>query len=136
MKDKVRLNWCIKTAGIIFLAYGILECSDVFTNLFAYLGWAKADYPAFYFSGVNKMFTENHLYTFLFTLIPTSMRIISGIGILRNRLWGFWFGVIVSVYTLAVFTLFLPMGVYDGILTVLVLSFLLIGYFGKKPIQE
>ena len=80
------------------------------------------------------MFQTMPLYTFLFTLIPTSMRLISGIGVLKNRSWGFWMAIVVSIYTLCVFDLFLPMGVYDGIITVTILSFILIGKLKKSPI--
>ncbi len=136
MKTKSKLNKLLKAAGITLLIYGLLECLDVYSNFAAMLGWSQNSYPPFYFDAINKLFTQKPLYSFLFTLIPTSLRLISGIGILRDRMWGFWLAIIVSIYTFCVFTLFLPLGVYDGILTTIVLIFLLIGYCGKSKISS
>jgi len=134
--SKTPLNKNLKIAGWIFLFYGIFEMFDVVTAFLAIFGVSFAKWPTFLFSEINEMFVNMPFYTFLFALVPTFMRLMAGIGILKNRQWGFGFAIIVSIFTLCVYIFYLPLGVFDAIFTAIALTFLLIGYFEKKPIKS
>ena len=64
------------------------------------------------------------------------VRIFSAIGILLNRKWGMVLGILISTVTYAVMTLYLPMGIADGIFSGIVLISLLMTYYGKQPIVQ
>ena len=62
------------------------------------------------------------------------MKIISAIGLIKNRMWGFVLALINCIVTMALMIFMLPAGVMDGIFSCTVLVILLIEYFGKKEI--
>jgi hypothetical protein len=63
-----------------------------------------------------------------------AIRIIAAIGILVNLMWGWALGIIISIVTFVVMTLYLPMGIMDGILSGITLISLLVAYWGSTPI--
>ena len=62
-------------------------------------------------------------------------RVIGAIGVLKNRMWGFYLSVINCVITMNLMLFMIPSGIADGILACSALILLLIGYFGKQTIR-
>ncbi len=73
--------------------------------------------------------------TMIIGVIFGFLRVISAIAIFVNLMWGWSLAVVISIVTLIVMTLFLPMGIVDGILSSVALVCLLISYFGNKAIM-
>jgi hypothetical protein len=64
------------------------------------------------------------------------MRIISAIGLLKNRMWGFILALINCIITMALMIFMLPAGIMDGIFSCTILVILLVEYFGKEQINK
>jgi uncharacterized membrane protein (DUF2068 family) len=65
-----------------------------------------------------------------------TMRIISAIGLLKNRMWGFILALINCIITIALMIFMLPAGIMDGIFSCTIIVILLVQYFGKNKINE
>jgi uncharacterized membrane protein (DUF2068 family) len=64
------------------------------------------------------------------------MRIVSAIGLLKNRMWGFILALINCIVTMALMIFMLLAGIMDGILSCTIIVILLMGYFGKSKITK
>jgi uncharacterized membrane protein (DUF2068 family) len=62
------------------------------------------------------------------------LRIIAGIALIMNLMWGFYLAIILCIVTLMIMTFYLPAGIFDGVVTGIILITLLCTYFGNKPI--
>ena len=69
-------------------------------------------------------------------LIWGVFRLISGIGLFKNLMWGFTLSVINCVIAIAMMMHILPFGIMDGVLGSVALILILTQYFGKKKITE
>jgi uncharacterized membrane protein (DUF2068 family) len=69
-------------------------------------------------------------------LVWGALRLIAGIGLRKNLMWGFWLSIIVCAIALAMMMTILPFGIMDGILAGTALILILTQYFGKKRIIE
>lgn len=82
-------------------------------------------------------FFNAHLYLMMaMSGIFGSLRVVAAIGLLRNRLWGYWLGTINCLVTLVVMTFMLPAGIVDGLLSGAALFFLLLARYGETPIHR
>lgn len=63
------------------------------------------------------------------------LRVLGGVGILRNRLWGIALSLVMCVVTLMLMIFLLPAGIADGILSGAALSLILTAWFGARPIS-
>ena len=135
-KDSIKNNKFLYIAGIMLLIYGLGESIDcLFVALVSFGIILEPEITYFFsFQVLQDMWVTQPWSILCIFLSITSLRIASGIGILKNRLWGFWLGIFISGITLCIIVLFLPFGGLDGVITVPILIFLFIGYFGKKQI--
>ena len=98
-------------------------------------------------SGLAAQNTGRGIPKFIFEPLQNNMRmpmligvifgfvhLIAVLGIAANFMWAWVLGVAISIVTLMVMTLYLPMGIVDGILSSITLLSLLIAYFGNRPI--
>jgi len=58
------------------------------------------------------------------------MRIFATIGLFKNRLWGFWIGILCLTMTMIWDILIIPIGFFELLGCVFISMVLLIGYFG------
>ncbi len=120
-------------AAIILALHGLIE----FAALPALFRFRAGSIPASR-PGITHFVFEplrvNLRATMAIGIIFGILRVVATVGILLNLLWGLWLGVAVSVVTLVVMTLFLPMGVVDGVLSTAALILLFIAAFGTQPI--
>ena len=64
------------------------------------------------------------------------LRLIAGIALFKNKMWGLAFSMITCSIVLATMLTISPLGVMDGILASSALILMLTQYFGKKKIIE
>ncbi len=86
--------------------------------------------PRFIFTPLQ----ENLKVTTLLGEVFGAIRIIAAIGIFLNLMWGWALGVVISVVTYIVMTIYLPMGIVDGIISTITLVGLFIAFFGNQPV--
>jgi hypothetical protein len=116
-------------AGALLVLYGLMEASSIF------------------FSGKHNNSTSHKLPKFIFETLQNNtalvyalgvvlgvLRIIAGIAIISNLMWGFALGIILCISTLILMTFYLPAGIADGIFTGIILIILLVTYYGGKTI--
>lgn len=110
--------------GLPFLALGVLLALDVDANALS-RG----------FSFIVHAFNE-HLYLMMaMSGVFAALRIVGAIGLLKNRMWGYWLSLINCIVTLVLMIFMLPAGIADGILAGGALILLLFVRYGKTPIH-
>jgi len=131
---RIKKNRWIFTAGIILLLYGLVEIVTCATLLL--MNWKAIEnpYPSFVFQEMNDLMNNRPLYMFPVFVFLTYFRLMSAVGILRNRMWGFWMAIFVTSVNLAIMPLFLPLAGGDALAAIVIITCLFIGYLGKQPI--
>ena len=117
-----------KAAAIIIIIHGIIEIGGFFSVLPIWLfgiepsGWIPFDPPSpdVVIAGV----------------VWGVIRLIGGIGLFKNLMWGFTLSIINCVVALAMMMHLLPFGIMDGIFASTALILMLTQYFGKKKVIE
>lgn len=116
-----------KVAASIIIIHGLIEIGGFFAVLPLWFGaeqgaWVPFDPPSpeILIGGV----------------IWGVLRLIGGIGLLKNRKWAFVFSIITCVIAISAMFEHLPFGLLDAILGGAALILMLTGYFGKKKIVE
>lgn len=82
-------------------------------------------------------FFDEHLYLMMaMSGIFGALRVAGAIGLLKNRLWGYWFSIVNCTITLVLMIFMLPAGIADGLLAGGALLLLLVAKFGDTPILK
>jgi len=117
----------LKIAAILIIIHGFIEIAGFFSVLPIWLGaepgtWVPFDPPPpeVVIGGV----------------IWGALRLIGGIGLLKNRKWAFALSVINCIIAILAMFEHLPFGLMDATLAGTALILMLTGYFGKKQIIE
>ncbi len=116
-------------AGIALVLHGLMELAPLLMRGNRSAQSAQG-MPKFIFAPLQ----ENLKVTTLLGEIFGAIRIIAAIGIFLNLMWGWALGVVISIVTYVVMTVYLPMGIVDGIVSTITIIGLLVGYFGSQPI--
>jgi len=136
LDDNIRKNKLLFFSGICFLIYSIIEIGDcIFIILILF-----NSIPNYYsqlgivIQEMQDLIVNQPLSLLPFFLGFTLLRIMSTIGILKNRYWGIWIGVFSLILTMIFTMLLLPIGCYELFFCTLILIMIIIGYYGKNPI--
>ncbi|MCJ7433919.1 MAG: DUF2127 domain-containing protein [Anaerolineales bacterium] len=124
----------IKVAAILQSIYALIEVVDCVTAGLMALGLAANPYPAMLFKEMQTLFDSQPVWLVPLFLFYTSLRATSAIGLWRNRMWGFWLTIFVSIATLIMAPLLLPFTAGEMLLNGILIILLLIGFFGDTPI--
>ncbi len=129
-------NQGLKIAGWILLGYGAIEAVDTLTVALAGLELISLPYPDWAFSHpmIRSLMAESPLWFAPLFAFITCFRLAAGIGLLKNRAWGFWAAVFISLVTVIWIPLLLPLSALDALLLIPVGLGLLLGRFGRQPI--
>jgi len=80
-------------------------------------------------------FIKDHpIITFPLFLSFTRMRVVSTIGIFKNRAWGFYIGMISLILTILITLNFVPIGFLELLFCSIIVVLLVIGYLEENPI--
>lgn len=138
MIDKnIRENKLLLIAGICMSIYSLIEMSDCLYLVLISLDLVPNIYSDIGINATNDVtFYLEHQPIFLlpFFLAFTGMRISSTIGIFKNRLWGFYIGIISLVITMILTMNFIPFGFLELFFCAILLILLFIGYLGDSTI--
>lgn len=133
----IKKNKWLYAASLSMLCYSILEMSDSIIVLLMTLNLVPNFYLIFEF---NVPMIQQLLETQPLTLAPvfwsfTLMRVVSTIGLFKNRLWGLYIGLISLILTmLLTVLLFLPVGGFELLGCTIILILLIVGYYDNKLI--
>ena len=117
-----------KAAAVIIIIHGIIEIGGFFSMLPIWLFGAEQSG----FIPFDPPLTE----VVIAGLVWGVVRLIGGIGLYKNAMWGFVLSVINCVIALAMMMHLLPFGIMDGILASTALILMLTQYLGNRKITE
>lgn len=124
----------IRTAAIMQTIYATIEIIDCITAVLMALGLIANLYPKMLFAEMQTLFDSQSGWLVPLFLFYTSLRVTSAVGLWRNRMWGFWLTIFVSIATLIMAPLLLPMTTVEMLLNGVLMIVLMIGVFGDRPI--
>ena len=116
-----------KAAAIIIIIHGLIEIGGFFSVLPIWLGAEPSEFIPFAPPSPEVVIAG---------LVWGVIRLIGGIGLFKNRMWGFALSIINCVIAITMMMHMLPFGIMDGILGSAALILILTQYFGKKKIVE
>jgi hypothetical protein len=129
-----RPNRYIRWAAILLLIYGIVETGDCLAVIAMQWGLVGNYYPDFVFPGLQHLMETQPIWFLPPFLFFTVLHLWSGIGLWRNRLWGWWMALIVTGTVLIFVPFLLPMSGGDMLAAILLIGLLLIGRFGRSSL--
>lgn len=114
-----------KIAAILIIVHGIIEIGGFFSLLPLWFGLEQGEWVPFDPPPADVAIVG---------VIWGVIRIIGGVGLLKNLKWGLALSVIVCTIAIAKMIDVLPFGIMDGILGGTALILMLTQYFGKKSL--
>jgi hypothetical protein len=137
--SEIRQNRYLYISAICMMIYALIELTDCITIVFISFGRVPNIYLSMDLISFEAIVSllETQPYTFIpFFFAFTLIRVISTIGLFKNREWGFWIGVSGLLVTMILTILFLPMGSVEILFCAVLLCIMIIGKFDKKKIVE
>jgi len=136
INKKIKENRYLFFAGICFMIYSLIEITDCIYLIFILMNLAPNLYlnMGIIIPVIRQILTNRPIFFLPFFLSFTLLRILSTIGIFKNFIWGFYIGVVSLILTMIMTLLFMPFGFFELFFCSIILVFLTIGFFGKKPI--
>jgi hypothetical protein len=134
----IKNNKSLFVASILMLIYSVLEMADSIVILLMILNIVPNLLLIFNF---EVQLIQTLLESQPLSLAPifwafTLMRVVSAVGLFKNRLWGFWIGIISLIITMILSIVFVPFSSFELLACSVILILLVVGYFNKKPIIE
>jgi hypothetical protein len=134
MDPLVKRNRWLLVSGLSELTYGLGEFGDTMYLLFLQGHLLPNYYPVWSFAELNHLMSASPaILSPVFAFFAVG-RLVAAMGVLRNRLWGFWLSLFLSLVTASWAVFFLPLGGIDMIACLLIVCALLVGRFGHKTI--
>ena len=130
----VKKNRWLAAAGLFELIYGLCEIGDTLYLLLLQTRLVSNIYLPWSFSEVDALMNTQPAVLFPVFAFFACGRITAAIGILRNRLWGFWLTLFLSLVTAFWAVFFLPLGGLDMLGCLFIVGALLAGRLGRNPI--
>ena len=129
---RIKENKWLYIGAISLLIYAIIETTDCITLFMIISGVIPNFSTSLYlsFPEMKEIFVSQPIYLIPMVLSFTLMRIISTVGLFKNRLWGFWIGILRLTMTMIWDILIIPIGFFELLGCVFISIVLLIGYFG------
>lgn len=124
----------LRIVAIIISIYALIEIVDCITVCLMSLRLVVNPYPLMLFSELQTLFDSQPIWLVPLFLFFTSLRITSAIGLWRNRLWGFWLTIFVSISTIIMAPFLLPFTSFEMLGNGVIMMLLLIVYFSDAPI--
>jgi hypothetical protein len=131
---QLKKNHWLLAAGLVELIYGLGECLDTLYLLFLQARLLPDLYPAWSFSEINRLVKAQPIVLFPVFAFFALGRLTASIGVLRNRLWGFWLSLFVSLVTTIWAAFVLPLGGLDMLGCLFIVIALLVGRLGQQSI--
>jgi hypothetical protein len=132
----IKENRWLYIGAISLSIYAIIETIDCITLFMIILGIVPNFSTSLYlaFPEMKEIFVSQPIYLIPMVLSFTLMRIVSTSGLFKNRLWGFWIGILSLTMTMIWDILIIPIGFFELLGCVFISMALLIGYFGDASL--
>ncbi|NHJ22554.1 MAG: hypothetical protein EAX91_16525 [Candidatus Lokiarchaeota archaeon] len=134
----IKNNKSLFVASILMLIYSVLEMADSIVVLLMILNVVPNLLLIFNF---EVQLIQTLLESQPLSLAPifwafTLMRVVSAVGLFKNRLWGFWIGIVSLIITMILSIVFVPFSSFELLACSVIFILLVVGYFKKKPLIE
>jgi len=133
---KVKETSWLLAGGLVQLVYGLGEIGDTLYLLFLQAHWLPNVYPAWNLPEVEGLMHSQPAVLFPVFAFFAIGRVVASLGVLHNRLWGFWLSMFVSLVTALWAVFMLPLGGIDLLACLFIVSALLAGRLGGRPIMN
>ena len=132
----IKKNKWLYIGAFSLLIYAIIELTDCITLFLIILGVVPNFSASLYLAipEMKEIFVSQPIYLIPMVLSFTSMRIVAAFGLFKNRLWGFWVGILSLIMTMIWDILIIPIGFFELLGCVFISIALLIGYFGNASL--
>jgi hypothetical protein len=130
----VKKNRWLLAGGLTEFIYGFGEIFDTLYLLLLQVHLLPNFYPAWNFSEISDLMRAQPVALFPVFAFFSAGRLVASIGVLRNRLWGFWLSIFISLVTATWAVFFLPWGGFDMLGCLFIVLALLLGRLGRKSI--
>ena len=125
----------INIAGALQLLWGGIEFLFMILSILWAAGLVGSPYPDFIFPTAQEIMSVP-LLTALIMGMMGYMRIMGGIGLFRDKLWGLALTLVVSFWTMMGIVQMAPPAIIDALVCSLIVTFALMGYFGNKSLTS
>ena len=132
--EDVRPHRFIRWAAILLIIYGVIETGDCLAVIAMQLGWMNNLYPTFAFAGIQRMMETQPIWFLPPFLFFTLLHYGAGVGLWRNRVWGWWMALFVTGAVVVFVPILLPMSGGDMLVAIVLIGLLLIGRFGRRTL--
>jgi alpha-N-acetylglucosamine transferase len=131
----IKNNKYYYAAGLCFLVYSgieLVDCVYIFLISFNIVPNIYLD-MGIVMSEIQNLIKYQPIVFFPFFVSVTLLRLVSGIGIIKNRLYGFYMGIISLTTTMILTVFFIPFEIF---FCTIILILLLVGRFGKETLID
>jgi len=125
----------IRAGAILQSIYAAIEILDCITACMMAFDILPNLYPKMVFSEFQYLFDQQPAWLIPLFLFYTSLRACSAYGLWKNRLWGFWMTLFVTIATLMMAPFLIPITTVEMLMNAGLVILLLIGYFRDTPIH-
>jgi hypothetical protein len=132
----VKKNRWLAVAGLFELLYGLGEIGDTFYMLLLQARLVPNVYLPWTFPEIGSLMNSLPAAFFPVFAFFSFGRIAAAAGVLRNRLWGFWLTLFLSIVTAFWAVFFLPLGGLDMLGCLFIVGALLAGRLGRNAIID
>jgi len=127
----------ILVAGWLFFLYGFL---GIFVTVLALImqsfGTPLLNNFTFYSRLSDNVFGRNEIAGFLFCVVWALFLMLAGMGVIRHKLWGFSLSTIIAIITILVAIAMMPWGIFDIIVSALLLILLHVSVLDNVPLPS
>ncbi|MBN1426983.1 MAG: hypothetical protein JXB07_01280 [Anaerolineae bacterium] len=124
----------LRTVAVILTVYALIEIADCLAILLMHFGLIENLYPAMSFLEFDELLNQQPIMLFPVFLYFASLRLVSALGLFRQRMWAFWTTVLVCVTTILWVPFLMPITGFELLLDATILFLLLLARFGNQPI--
>lgn len=123
-----------RIVAIMLAIYTLIEVSDCITLLLMNFGVINNPYPTMILPEFNNLIINHPLWLLPVFLYFTLLRLVSALGMFRQRMWGFWTTVLVCTSTILWAPFLMPLTGFEMLIDGAILFLLLLGYLGRRSI--
>jgi uncharacterized membrane protein (DUF2068 family) len=125
-----------RVVAVILALYALIEITDCLVLVLMNFGLIANPYPPLSFLEFDGLLNHQPLLLFPVFLYFASLRLISAVGLFRQREWAFWTTVLVCVTTIWWVPFLMPFTGFELLLDGAILFLLLLARFGNKPLSS
>jgi uncharacterized membrane protein (DUF2068 family) len=124
----------LRVVAIILTIYALIEIADCLALLLMQFGLLTNPYPPMSFQEFETLINNQPFMLLPVFLYFASLRMVSAVGLFRQREWAFWTTILVCITTIWWVPFLMPFTGFELLLDGAILFLLLLARFGNRPL--